>query len=67
MAKASKTPLLDALEAAGIVWAKPLEWEGGKEWDWFARASDGELMGFGISTRAKIERYLRDYPTPDMW
>lgn len=62
----SGTPILDALERQGVIWGDKLEWEG-RERDWQGRASDGVVLSFGISTRAKLERYLREYPTPDKW
>ena len=59
-------PILDTLEVQGTIWGNKLEWES-NERDWQGRATDGVVVSFGISTRAKLEVYLRNYPTPDKW
>lgn len=57
---APPTPILEGLEAKGIVWM-----EDGK---YVGRASDGVVVDLGYAGyREEVERYLNDHPTPDTW
>ena len=60
----SKTPLLDAALASGMIWLVD-------RYDYVGRAADGVIVtvgcNFDAKSRASLERWLADYPTPDLW
>lgn len=60
MVDQKRHPLLTALIAQGIVKLEGSEYVG--------QASDGVWVSLGdIYDTDRIERYLKDYPTPDRW
>lgn len=60
---ATPTPILNGLIMAGVIMAEPSHDQ------YTGCASDGTLctMPGGIARPDQTERYLTDFPTPDMW